>query len=84
MKLPTFHEWLAQRDEGLMFPDRPPFKGMIRVNTLPITDTHRKKLRSKSPKKPNPFAPTIRKVREIVPQRVIPKIKPLPSPSQGQ
>lgn len=84
MKLPTFHEWLARRDEGLFLPDRPPLKGMVRINAFPTTDTHRKKLHPKPAKKPKPFAPTIRKVREIVPQRVIPKLKPLPSPSQSQ
>jgi len=74
MKLPTFYEWLARRDEGLFLPDRPPAKGMIRINAFPTTDTHRKKLHAKPPKKPKPFAPTIRKVKEIVPQKTIPKI----------
>lgn len=81
MKLPTFHEWLARRDEGLLLPDRLPAKGMIRINTFPTTDTHRKKLHPKPPKKPKPFAPTVRAVKEIVPNKLIPKSKPmLPRP----
>jgi len=75
MKLPTFQEWLARRDEGLLLPDRPPLKGMIRVNTLPTTDAHRKRPHVKAVKKPKPFAPTVRKVKEIVPQKLIPKLK---------
>jgi len=76
MKLPTFYEWLAQRDEGLMFPDRPPLKGMIRINTFPGTDAQRKALHVKPAKKPKPFAPTVIKVKEIVPNKFIAKLKP--------
>ncbi len=75
MKLPTFHEWLARRDEGLMFPDRPPLKGMPRINTFPGTNAQRKALHVKPAKKPKPFAPTVRKVAEIVPQKIIPKLR---------
>lgn len=79
MMLPTFHEWLARRDEGLMFPDRPPLKGMIRINAFPGTDAQRKALHVKPAKKPKPFAPTVRKVKEIVPQKLIPKLPTTPS-----
>jgi hypothetical protein len=72
----TFSEWLARRDEGLLLPDRPPLKGMSRINAFPGTDAQRKKLHVKPAKKPKPFAPTIRKVAEIVPQKLIPKLKP--------
>ena len=77
MEFPTFTEWLARRDEGLLFPDRSPLKGMPRFNALPGTDAQRKRLHVKSVKPPKPFAPTIQKVKEIVPQKVIPKLKPL-------
>lgn len=70
-------EWLVRRDEGLLMPDRPPLKGMPRINAFPGTDAHRKALHVKPVKKPKPFAPTVRRVKEIVPQRVIPKLKPL-------
>lgn len=76
MKLPTIHEWLAQRDEELLFPDRPPLKGMIRMNVFPGTDAQRKALHAKPVKKPKPFAPTIRKVKDIVPNKFVAKIKP--------
>lgn len=73
----TFSEWLAMRNEGLLLPDRPPLKGMSRINTTPFTDAQRMRLHPKPIKKPKPFAPTIRKVAEIVPQKLIPKIKPV-------
>jgi hypothetical protein len=76
MELMTFKEWLIRRDEGLLFPDRPPLKAMPRFNALPGTDAQRKALHVKPVKKPKPFAPTIRKVAEIVPQKIIPKLKP--------
>jgi len=78
MEFMKFSEWLIQRDEGLLLPDRPPLKGMSRINAFPGTDAQRKRLHVKPAKKPNPFAPTIRKVAEIVPQKKIPKIKPTP------
>lgn len=72
----TFKDWLAQHDEGFLLPDRPPLKGMSRINTFPSTDAQRKALHVKPAKKPKPFAPTVRAVKEIVPQKVIPKVKP--------
>jgi hypothetical protein len=79
MKLPTFHEWLSRRDEGLMFPDRPPLKGMIRINALPGTDAQRKALHVKPAKKPKHFAPTVRKVKEIVPNKFVAKLVKKPT-----
>lgn len=75
MKLITFKEYVAMR-EGLLLPDRPPLKGMPRINTTPFTDAQRKRQRPKIIKPPKPAAPTVRKVAEIVPQKAIPKIKP--------
>ena len=74
MRFMRFSEWLIQRDEGLLLPDRPPLKGMSRINAFPGTDAQRKKLHVKPAKKPKPFAPTIRKVAEIVPQKLIAKL----------
>lgn len=82
MELMKFKEWLTQRDEGLMFPDRPPLKGMIRMNAFPGTDAQRKALHAKPAKKPKPFAPTIRAVKEIVPNKFIAKIKPASATSR--
>ena len=79
MEFPTFTEWLARRDEGLLFPDRPPLKGMPRINAFPGTDAQRKKLHVKPAKKPTPFALTIRRVAEIVPHQLIPKLTPYQS-----
>lgn len=76
MKFTTFSEWLARRDEGLLLPDRPPLKGMPRINTTPFTDAQRKRFQPKQPKKIKPFAPTVQKVKEIVPNKLIPKLKP--------
>jgi len=77
MEFPTFMEWLARRDEGLLFPDRPPLKAMPRFNALPGTDAQRKALHVKPVKKPKPFAPTIRKVAEIVPQKTVASVNPV-------
>lgn len=87
MKHTTFSEWLAQRDEGFLLPNRPPLKGMPRINTTPGTDAQRKRLHPKPVKKPKPFAPTIRKVTEIVPWKLVAKIAPSrkssPLPEKG-
>jgi hypothetical protein len=72
-------EYVARRDEGLLSPTRPPRKGLPRINTLPTTDTHRRRLCTKTPKMPKPFGPTVKPVAEIVPQKAVAKIKPLPS-----
>lgn len=76
MKNTTFKEWLARRDEGFLLPARPPLKGMPRINTTPFTNTQRKRFQPKPVKKLKPFAPTIRRVKEIVPNKMIPKLKP--------
>jgi len=77
MKNTTFKEWLARRDEGFLLPDRPPLKAMPRINTTPFTDAQRKRFHPKPVKAIKPFAPTIQKVKEIVPNKMIPKLKPL-------
>ena len=76
MNIP-FKEWLAQRDEGFLLPDRPPLKGLPRINTTFGTDAQRKRFQPKPVKTIKPFAPTIQKVKEIVPNKMIPKLKPL-------
>jgi hypothetical protein len=76
MELLSFKEYVARRDEGLLSPTRQPLKGLPRINTFPTTDTHRKWLRATPAGKPKPFAPTVHKVKEIVPQNLIPKLKP--------
>jgi len=77
MKHTTFKEWLARRDEGFLLPDRPPLKGLPRLNTTPFTDAQRKRFQPTKVKTIKPFAPTIQKVKEIVPNKMIPKLKPL-------
>jgi hypothetical protein len=54
---------------------------MTRLNVLPTTDAHRRRLHTPSPVKvPNPFKPaarikpTVGQVTEIVPQTIIPKL----------
>jgi hypothetical protein len=78
MKHTTFTEWLARRDEGFLLPDRPPLKGMPKINTTPNTDAQRKRLHPKKVKPPKLFKPTVRAVKEIVPQSIIPKLNPTP------
>jgi hypothetical protein len=65
----TFREFVAMR-EGLNLPDRPPSKGLSRINPFPTTNAHRRRIKS------NPFPPTVLRVAEIVPQNLIPKLRP--------
>lgn len=78
MEMMRFSEWLARRDEGFLLPDRPPLKGMPKTNTTPFTDAQRKRLHTKKVKPPKLFPPTVRAVKEIVPNKLIPKLKPTP------
>ena len=78
MKHTTFKEWLAQRDEGYLTPDRPPLKGIPKINTTPFTDAQRNRFKPKPVKKINTFGPTVQKVKEIVPNKSIPKLYPTP------
>jgi hypothetical protein len=82
MPIPTFPEYVAMR-EGVLSPTRPPLAGMTRLNALPTIDARRKRLHMPKPVKvPNPFKPvarmkpTVPHVTEIVPQSIIPKLKP--------
>jgi hypothetical protein len=74
MEMMKFSEWLARRDEGFLLPDRSPRKGLSRINALPTTDGHRRRLHVKSANKPKSFAPTVRAVKEMVPNKLIPKL----------
>ena len=69
----SFKEFLAVQ-EGLLLPDRPPAKGLSRINPFPTSHAHRQRLHAKPVKPPKPFAPTVRRVAEIVPQKLIPKL----------
>jgi hypothetical protein len=71
MKHTTFKEWLARRDEGFLLPDRPPLKGMPKINSALGTDAKRKRLHPKKVKPPKFFPPTVRAVKEIVPNKAL-------------
>jgi len=80
MPILTFSEYVAMR-EGVLTATRPPLTGMARINALPTTDAHRKRLHTPRPVKvPNPFKPvarikpTVRHVTEIVPQSMVAKL----------
>jgi hypothetical protein len=77
MKHTTFKEWLARRDGRFLLPDRPPLNGMPKINSTLGTDTQRKRLHPKKVKPPKLFPPTVRAVKEIVPNKLIPKLTPL-------
>jgi len=51
-------------------------KGMPKINTTPFTDAQRKRLHPTKVKPPKLFKPTVRAVKEIVPNKLIPKLKP--------
>jgi hypothetical protein len=69
----TFREFLAMR-EGQLIPSRPPRKGLTRINPFPTTTAHRLRLHPTKVQPPKPFGPTVRKVAEIVPNKLIPKL----------
>ena len=79
MEYMSFSEWLARRDEGFLLPDRPPRKGMARINPYPTTDSHRRRQNVrqnvKPPKKLKPFPPTLRQVAKVVPQKAVARLK---------
>lgn len=69
----SFRQYVRLR-EGLNLPDRPPAKGLSRINPFPTTNAHRRRLVPKPARTPNPFPPTVRPVAEIVPPKLIPKL----------
>jgi len=74
MNFLSFKQYVEMR-EGLLLPDRPPAKGLTRINPFPTTDAHRRRLKPKPVKAPNPFKPTVRPVRQVVPNNLIPKLE---------
>jgi hypothetical protein len=82
LEMLMFSEWVARRDEGFLLPDRPPLKGRPKINSTLGTDTQRKRLPPKKVGPPKLFPPSVRAVKEIVPNKLIPKLKPLqPQPT---
>ncbi len=73
MKLPTFAEYVAAR-EGVLSASRPPLKGMAKINVTMFTNARRKRMRVRAKPAPDPFAPTIRPVAQVIPQHLIPKL----------
>lgn len=73
MNLLTFAEYVAAR-EGVLWASRPAAKGVPRINATPFTNAHRKRMAARPKAAPDPFAPTVRAVAEIVPQHLIPKL----------
>jgi hypothetical protein len=73
MQYVSFREYVAMR-EGLLSAERPPVKGIPRINATPFTNPHRKRLRPPTVKKPKPFAPTVRKVAQVVPDSQVAKL----------
>jgi hypothetical protein len=72
MHFPTFKQYVEMR-EGLLLPDRPPAKGITRINPFPTTNAHRRRLKPRSPRIAPPFPPTVRAVAQVVPQHLIPQ-----------
>ena len=48
-----------------------------KISSTPNTDAQRKRLHPKKVKPPKLFKPTVRAVKEIVPNKLIPKLKPM-------
>jgi hypothetical protein len=80
MGIVTLKQYVEMR-EGLLLPDRPPAKGLSRINPFPTTAAHRRRIKPKPPNVGQPFPPTVRAVHQVVPQNLIPK--PGHWPGQG-
>jgi hypothetical protein len=72
----TFKEFVAF-ERGATGSELATRQGSVEVDPLPTADG-RRRLHVKPVKKPKPFAPTVRAVKEIVPNKLIPKLKPTP------
>ena len=66
MSTHSFVEYVALWD-GLLAPDRPPVKGMTRINTSPMTTDERLRLR---PNLVSPPAP-VGRARQVVPTKLV-------------
>lgn len=75
MDFPTFKQYVEMR-EGVLLPDRPPAKGLSRINSFPTTNARRRRIIPKQARPMNLFPPTVRPVAEVVPQKLIPKLAP--------
>jgi len=72
MSFLTFKQYVELR-EGLLLPDRPPAKGLSRINPFPTIASHRRRAKPKPVRVANTFPPTVRAVTQVVPQNLIPK-----------
>jgi hypothetical protein len=70
-------DWLAQHDEGFVLPDRPPLVRLPKINTAPFTVAYRERFHPTPVRKIGPFGPPVQMVKEIMPNELIPKSKPL-------
>lgn len=75
MNFPTFKQYVEMR-EGVLLPNRPPAKGLSRINPFPTTNARRRRIMPKPARPSNPFPPTVRPVSEVVPRKLIPKLPP--------
>lgn len=68
----SFREYMQLR-EGVL----PPFAvPTTRINPLPTTQGRLKRMATRPVRAPDPFAPTVRPVASVVPDRVVARIKP--------
>ena len=69
----SFREFLLMRERAL-----PPFAVPVtRINPLPTTQARLKRMATKPVKAPDPFAPTIQPVAEVVPVKLVKKVGPV-------
>ncbi len=76
MALMTFIEFII-RHEGVLMADRPPAAGLPRMNTTAVGDARRANLRAKPSRPTSPLQPTVGPVAQIVPQAMVPTLRPL-------
>lgn len=73
MRFRSFREFV-QFKEGLLLPDRPPARGLPRLNATPFTNDQRRKRTPKVIRPSKRLPSTIRKVADIVTLKPIPRL----------
>lgn len=69
----SFREYIQMQERVL-----PPFAvPTTKINSLPVTQARLKRLATKPVRAPDPFAPTVRPVASVVPDKLVAKVWPM-------
>ncbi len=68
----SFREYIEMREKAL-----PAFAvPTTRISPFPATQARLKRMATRPVQAPDPFAPTIQKVAEVVPEKMVKKVRP--------